>query len=651
MRHSVRIAPGLAAVVLTLGLSPILAQQESQDAVTLRKAITTELVDGDRRTAAEMYRKLTASSDRAVAVEAQRRMAEALSWLGRTGAQQGNTRGQRAVWTGEGVDLFGRVAPDGSFLSFTFWSRAASLAIHEFATNRNRLVVEGGAPDGGETQYSAISPDGRQIAYASWFEASREIRIASVEPGGAPPRTLIRFDPAQVRFHGVRDWSPDGRWLAIGTQRYDGASEIIIASVGDGSWRVLKTDAWRGADVLSFSRDSRYLAFDLPANDVETQRDVFVIDVAGNGRSPAAGLRAIGDTSDDWVVGWSPDGRHLLFSSDRTGPRGLWALPFAEGRPVGRPTLLRPDVGGFLSLGVSNAGSVYGYKRVGDRDVKVVPIDLEAGRLTGPVTHFRQGMLPRPQTPQWSPDGRSLVYQIRGLESGLAIRSVETGAARQLPQRLLYAQDPRWSRDGRYLVAGGRDVKGRDGIYRMEIETGEVTPIVHLSGLGSSPRWSADDRRIYYRVGPEIRERDLGTNVDRVVAKIPGLQGHEVSPDGRHLAVRASVDQATKSQGVFTVSLPGGAVREVARLPAGVTGGAVSWTPDSRSVLMSRSTAIGRELWLVEMETGRSRKLDVDIREWVGGFSLSPDGRSVAFLTGSDVAEIWAIENAIPPGN
>jgi hypothetical protein len=31
------------------------------------------------------------------------------------------------------------------------------------------------------------------------------------------------------------------------------------------------------------------------------------------------------------------------------------------------------------------------------------------------------------------------------------------------------------------------------------------------------------------------------------------------------------------------------------------------------------------------------------------GFSLSPDGRRLAFLTGKNAAEIWALENFLPP--
>jgi hypothetical protein len=57
-------------------------------------------------------------------------------------------------------------------------------------------------------------------------------------------------------------------------------------------------------------------------------------------------------------------------------------------------------------------------------------------------------------------------------------------------------------------------------------------------------------------------------------------------------------------------------------------------------------------LWLVETETGRARKLNIDTSEWTlpdsgpwGGFALSPDGKSIAFMMGRGGAEVWALEN------
>ena len=53
------------------------------------------------------------------------------------------------------------------------------------------------------------------------------------------------------------------------------------------------------------------------------------------------------------------------------------------------------------------------------------------------------------------------------------------------------------------------------------------------------------------------------------------------------------------------------------------------------------------------------RKLDIDVNTWIEGssggldrgFSLSPDGRHVAFLMGKSAAEVWALENILPASN
>ena len=119
-----------------------------------------------------------------------------------------------------------------------------------------------------------------------------------------------------------------------------------MAGVADGSMRVLKSHGWRGADAMFFSRDSRYLAFDLPASDEVDQRDIFILAVDGSRE-----VRAVADSADDRVAGWSPDGRFLLLTSTRTGSRSLWALPVSGGTPLGRPELVKTDIGSSVSLG------------------------------------------------------------------------------------------------------------------------------------------------------------------------------------------------------------------------------------------------------------------------------------------------------------
>src|SRR5205085_1006138 len=147
------------------------------------------------------------------------------------------------------------------------------------------------------------------------------------------------------------DWSPDGKWIAVAISRVDKTAQIGIISVADGTLRVLKSVDWRGSTMLVFSPDGKYLAYDLTAGDGVEQRDVFVLAVDGSREIPA-----IVSPSQDVVIGWSNDGRRLLFASDRGGSVGLWSVRFVGGNVEGSPEVLRRDIGELSPLGFTDAG-------------------------------------------------------------------------------------------------------------------------------------------------------------------------------------------------------------------------------------------------------------------------------------------------------
>jgi Tol biopolymer transport system component len=79
----------------------------------------------------------------------------------------------------------------------------------------------------------------------------------------------------------------------------------------------------------------------------------------------------------------------------------------------------------------------------------------------------------------------------------------------------------------------------------------------------------------------------------------------------------------------------------------------MTWLPDSQSVVIVNTTGekySPKELWLVPIDGGQARRLDIDIRSWKTseGIRLSPDGRKIAFFTGDDAREVWALESIAP---
>src|SRR5207253_1630540 len=104
-----------------------------------------------------------------------------------------------------------------------------------------------------------------------------------------------------------------------------------------------------------------------------------------------------------------PDGKWLLFTSDRTGSMGLWGLPFADGKPQGAPELLRADFAVRAEpIGVTQAGALY-YGINGSQDrfkIQVASIDFATGKYLSEPTDLTQDYLESNALPTWSPDGR-----------------------------------------------------------------------------------------------------------------------------------------------------------------------------------------------------------------------------------------------------
>ena len=667
-----------AAVVLAmvgLVIASAGAQRADQAQAMFEAARQTETLEGDLASAIRQYQAIVDSyskTDRLVAATALVRMAECHQKLGDAQARTiyerlvrefGDQREavtiararlgvagpatlaktKRAVWTGPYVDPFGQVSPDGRSITFVDWTRSSNLMVHEVASNTDRALTSNlpwaNNPSWvwtGSAEWSAISKDGRQVAYAwNYAQGRYDLYVAALQGTGLPqPRKLIAGTEELERIIPY-DWSPDGRWIAIELQRKDQSRQIALVAAVDGSLRVLKSMDWRGPKRIFVSPDGKYVAYDRPVSDTGEQYDVFVLAIDGSREIPA-----VVHPAEDNLMGWSPDGHRLLFTSDRTGPVSLWALPVAEGKPQGTPELLEPDLGPSESLGLTAAGALYVFRHFNSRDIKIAPIDVEAGKLLGPPVSFTQGFIEDARNPDWSPDGKFLAYQACEEGGCIAIRSVATGQVRKLPRTMRYPTDPRWSPDGRWLLTRGKDLRGRNGIFQIDAQTGDATPVILGDGLFGAPQWSPDGKKIYYNRRPVFVERDLASGAEREVTR--GLAG-PLSPDGRYF-VASRNDQSTLSSSLLLVPIAGGQPRELHRLPQidAFGSGRTLWTRDGSAVIARSLT----ELWLVPITGDRPRKLDIDVED--SQVSLSPDGHHIAFLSGKRAFEVWALENFLP---
>lgn len=675
---TLRRAGGCLALIVAL-VGAAAAQSGVQGDKQFQAALHKEMVDGDLKAAIEEYEKISTRPGvgRELAATALVRMAECYQKLGdaesrkiyerivrefpdrkeevataraRLGATAAvaSAKGDRAVWS-PNADGFGTITPDGRSLSYADWGKTGGLILRDLMSGKDRPLTTECC-----VQFSAISKDGKQVAYER-FENGKpdELRLASLQAGVLESRVLLKSEEISSIF--PMDWSPDGKSIAVRLARKDRSSQVALVAVQDGALRVLKTTGWNDRlGKVFFSPDGRYIAYSGVTGDDGNELHVFIMTADGN-RETAA----VAHPSRNNIMGWSADGKHLLFASDRTGSYGLWALPVADGKPQAPPTLVKPDIGKVTwSLGVSASGTLYTWKNTGATYVQVSAIDLYAGTLLGPPTGISQVFVNSRGRPAWSMDGKQIAYSSCGDGRGcsLFIQSMESGKVREVPAGMSYFDFLHWSPDGLALLLSGTDANAKQAIYRVDTHTGNKSAVlVSDDNYPKYPQWALDGKRIYYRLRvPDsyaVMERDLASGTERELIRTPSGGGNSpfsLSPDGRSIAVIST------SSSLLVVPSKGGEARTLFRtsppewlMPAG----ALAWTADSRAVLVVKVN----KLWEVPIDGRQPRELDIDVSDWLTGegFRLSPDGRHIAFVgnAGGTGSEIWALENFLPRVN
>jgi hypothetical protein len=267
-----------------------------------------------------------------------------------------------------------------------------------------------------------------------------------------------------------------------------------------------------------------------------------------------------------------------------------------------------------------------------------------------------------------SPDGKALAYlswrnnnPIFGDPRVLAIRDLETGETRELRPNLVYFDQVSWAPDGRAFVTAGTDPKGRDGVFRIDARTGDVSLVVQLPpGFErSSPQWSAHGQHIHYRVplkadaingGAALVERHLDSGAERELAR--GELGHisrsrmaDGSPPRKSTGRRSRpLSSSSRLPAVNRASCS-------ARRPPKASPSCFRACPGRRTAAVC-SCGNGPHPagwscgWCRSMEPHHASSRSMSAAGPLAiadHISLSPDGRRIAFLSGQQIAEVWVL--------
>ncbi|MDP2996238.1 MAG: tetratricopeptide repeat protein [Bryobacterales bacterium] len=705
---------GLLCAALSAGYLASQAKDNKAE-VALQAAIKTETVDGNLKGAIEQYKKIAAQpgAGRAAVATALLRMGQCHEKLGdadtrearkayeqvvRDYADQGDAAAQARVrlaalggpspttLTARRLENppadtpMGAISPDGRYFSFCGWS-TGDLAMRDLQTGKDRrLTSEGTEGNEGSTvsQYggeSTWSSDGKRIAYA-WYVASDAVRIELRVVGldGGKPQVLTHYDG--VREIGRFAWSPDGKHIVASVSPRTGPPQIVLISTMDGSTRAL-TDLKRDIypTTMRFSPDGRYIAFDRLPDDTSPERDIVLMSIDTGQETPL-----IQHPADDYLLGWSRDGKWIIFASDRTGALGLWVVGMSGSRTQGEPQLVKPGIDRILPVGLTRQGALYYGVVRATEDVYTVGLDPATGTVTSSprkaIEQYEGGNF----SPSYSPDGKSLAYVSRrgnspyptNVGNALCIRSLDTGQERVFYREIwrlglrMIPGGPHWAPDGRSVVFAGPGVNSEIEFHRIDLETGQITRVMHL-GPGeriSGFVYGPDGKHFFARGNTktglsQIVVRDLKSGEERELYRFPTPErgiGLALSPDSRRLSFVNSGWGTVRSLKIMPAS--GGDASEVwsfGETKQGVPGVDHAWTPDGRYILFSApdpSDLPVWNLWRVSLEGGKPEKMGLQRRWGIWDLTVRPDGRQLTFAGregASTDSELWVLENFLPP--
>jgi Tol biopolymer transport system component len=406
------------------------------------------------------------------------------------------------------------------------------------------VPITGGPPHKlveGDAVQPSWSPSGQRIAYWSNTGGQRDIYTVAATGG---TRVAVTEDAA-LDWSPV--WSPDGRFIYFASDR-GGAMNLWRISVEQSSGRPLGSPEPVTAGVQAsaalprFSKDGARLAFRsriasvnpvaIPFDPVTLRAGTpVVLDTQNNVRIPSDVSRdgsqvafySLGDHQEDVFIGspdgriqrvtddpprdrapvFTPDGRSLLFYSNRDGNWAVWSV----GVDGGNLRKIAGDAPGAVYVNLSPKGDQLIFVATSGRAVFSAPLGPAGASPTLlPATRI-DGKYFTPTA--WSPDGARLAGTLvteSGRSAGVGIYDLATHAATAVSTDEAFAV--KWLADSRravYFARHGSQLVVVDTLTRQR-----TLVDVRLPGAATPNEMfaiSPDNRTIYY--GAARAEADI----------------------------------------------------------------------------------------------------------------------------------------------
>jgi TolB protein len=215
----------------------------------------------------------------------------------------------RRVSANRNLNLNPSWSPDARTIAYTAYSASAADIV--LSRIYDGLPLQRPAKGIGNNYLPAYSPDGTRIAFMSTRDGNGEIYVINADGTGLRRITNNPEDDA------TPTWSPSGQQIAFTSNRSGRPTIYIVNADGTGQPRAISTDP--EADRPTWSpAPFNEIAFTAKTG---TWYDIKVYDVASGTSRVLTDGRASNESP-----AFSPTGRHLAFTSTRTGSKQIFVI-------------------------------------------------------------------------------------------------------------------------------------------------------------------------------------------------------------------------------------------------------------------------------------------------------------------------------------